>query len=197
MSSQVGYTTTPSGGFFEFGTNTDNQIGALYTMPTPGGLITALHAYCAVYNGFSAASGYLVLWDGSGNVLASVGVTIPASAAWVTATLATPYFVASGSSIFIGWAAPAASGFYAEYNSVSGAAIDYNYDSGTIPGNLGTSHTRVSNEQIGAYADYTPSEAKVWNGTSWVYGAVKVWNGTSWVAGAVKVWNGSSWVSAS
>lgn len=148
-----GYSTTPTFGWFQEGASTGNQIGALFSMPSPGGSVTALSAYAGTYSG-SSTSGYLVMWSGSGTVLASVAVTIPGSPAWVSGTLSSSVYVASGQSVFIGWATPASVGFKAEYNSVGGASLDWN-ESASIPGSL-AGHTNVTGEQLGAYATYTP-----------------------------------------
>ncbi len=187
-----GYSTTPTYGYIE-AAPTGAQAAGAATMPSPGGIVTSVSCYCGVFSGQAAASGYLCMWSSSGSLLASGAATIPASPAWVTATLSTATYVASGVSVFLGWQTPGISGYYAEFNSVSGATMDLGSNS-TIPGAL-ANITQHTNDQLGAYATYTPGGAQVWNGTAWQSVATYVWNGTQWVSVVPQVWNGTTWVS--
>lgn len=195
--SNVGYSTTPTYGFYKSAAHTGMQAAALATMPTPGGLITSISCYAGTYSG-SSASGYLCLWDISFNLLASVAVTIPGSLAWVSGTLATPYFIASGTQFYIGYHVSGTAGYNAEYDSVGGATMILAWDN-AVPGSL-TNRTTYSNNQLGAYATYTPAEGWVNTGTSgspnWVSGAVYINTGTSaspvWTAAENVVNTGTS-----
>lgn len=186
----VGSTLTPSGAsYVEVATPAGQQVAGLFTMPTPGGLITSISAYAGSDGG---TSGWVCIWNGAGTLLGSVAVTLNnGSAGWVTGTLATSVFVAGGSSLYIGW--QSANGYYFTWYSTSGTT--YTGYNSTNPGNLANGGTGAY--LAGAYATYTPTGAKVWNGTTWADAAAKVWNGTTWAAAEVSVWNGTTWAPAS
>ncbi len=188
-----GYTTTPTYGYIE-AAPTGGQAAGSATMPSPGGIVTSVSCYCGVYSGQAATSGYLCMWSDTGSLLASGAATIPASPAWVTATIPST-FVGSGVAVFLGWQTSGSAGYYATYNSVSGAAMDLGSNS-TIPGAL-ANFTQYANDQLGAYATYTPGGAQIWTGSQWQTVTTYVWNGTQWVAIAPQVWNGTQWVTVS
>ena len=190
----VGYTTTPTYGYFSEGSGIGNQVGCAFTMPS-GGLITAISCYAATYANSETPN--LCIWDSSGNLLASVAAssTISAGApAWVSGTLATPLFVANGSTIYIGWSCAVADGFYAEYDNTSNT-IHWGEQT-SPPGTLGST---VATGSLGAYATYTPSQAYVNTGTPsspvWTPAAVVVNTGTpsspAWSAAAIYVNTGT------
>jgi hypothetical protein len=189
----VGYTGSPSA-LTDYSTHAGAQFGQLLTMPTGGGLITELSVYARTDSG-SAHAGYLVLWDGSGNVLASHSCTIPGSIAYINETLATPYFMAGGTNFFVGvqTSDTGASGLYMQYNSTSGT-VDFGYNSGA-PSALANFGSPDTNRELGAYVTYNPGGAWVWDGSNWNAGEVVVWDGSNWNPGAlgVQVWDGSNW----
>lgn len=199
----LGNTATPSYGWAEYGINTTNQIGQPYTMPNPGGLISAIHGYWAAES--ASGTGYVCIWNASGTLLGSVAVTVstgsnsPGGQAWNSATLGTPVFVAGGATFYIGWWMPQSSGMVWSYNNDSNHPSE-NAAPGS-PGSLSTgSHDTYGS--IASYVDYTPTGAWVYDGSQWNAGPVYVNTGTSgspvWTAvSGLQVWNGSSWVNAS
>ncbi len=197
----LGYTTTPSHFQFGEGFNIGDQIGLAATMPSPGGVITVLHAFAQSFNGTNTMT--LVVWDASGNVLASgtaSAASSPSSGAWVTTTLGTPLFVASSATIYIGFANPnntsGNSGFVAEYDQ-AGGTTKWNQQS-SAPGNLltGTNATNLTNTNIGAYADYTPAGMYVRRSGVWTAAPVYVRRSGAWVQATVYVRRSGVWVAA-
>lgn len=197
--STVGDGATPGHNWFEQGVNTPpNIVASGYTMPSPGGTIYKLWAYFGLVAG-GPATAYLCMWDASGSLLGSVGVSVAngsASAggqAWNGANLATPVFVASGATVYFGFAVSESNGFYTTDES-SGSSIWTTNSSvpNSLNGNSSTGHFA-----IGAYAEYFPGVIHVWNGSSWLNGEVQVWNGSAWAnPTGILVWNGSAWVNA-
>lgn len=166
MSSQVGNSSTPSGtSWFEEGVNTGDQVATAFTMPSPGGFLTTLHAYAATFTG--TATPELCVWDNSGSLLASVAASSSVSAgapAWVSGTLlGNGQFIAGGVTIYLGWTCPAANGFYAAYNS--GGSGRWNEQSSPPGGLTGGSNVNTWTGTLGTYADYTPAGIYVNTGT--------------------------------
>jgi hypothetical protein len=195
--STLGYTGSPGSSNTDFSTYAGAQYGQELTMPTGGGLITDLHVYAQTESGSSHA-GYLVLWSSGGSVLASHSCTIPGSIAYINETLATPYFMAGGTTFFVGVQTTdtGTSGLYMQYNSTSGT-IDWGHNSGA-PSSL-ANILQDTSRQLGAYVTYNPGGAWIWNGSAWVIGECVINQGTpaspNWQPGALgmQVYNGSTW----
>ncbi len=187
--STVGYTTTPTNGFTEDASNTGDQVAGKFTMPGAG-VITSISCYCATYPGQGAQTGYLCIWSSAGALLTSQSATIPSSPAWVTATLNNNIWLASGTVIYIGWQITGTHGYYCKHDTANND-LTFGH-SATIPGAL--ANTSSTSATPGAYATYSPGQAKVWNGTAWVACGVLVWTGSYWQLVAPKVWNGTTWV---
>jgi hypothetical protein len=189
----TGTTSTNS----DFGTFSGQQAASWFAMPSPGGSITDIHVYARTESGSSHA-GYVCIWDNSGNLLTSASCTIPGSEGWFSGTLGTPYFIASGTDIWIGvqTSDTSTSGVFAHFNNSGSSTVDFAHNA-TRPGAL-TNIVQHTSQVMGAYANYTPSEAWIWNGSAWVPGEVVVWNGSSWANPTeLAVWSGSAWVQAS
>lgn len=161
--------TIPSSGFAFQGLNVNTQAWSTYTMPTPGGWITQLHAYFDAE--VASGNGKLVLWDGSGNVITSVAVnSIPVGSnsnggqAWHHAVLATPVYVKGGVTISIGFWMPGASGFV--ISSLPSGTSSWNGVGFTGPGNQGGSGS-TGIAAIGSFADYTPNKVKIRRSGVW------------------------------
>jgi hypothetical protein len=193
----VGNTTAPGSSYSDYSNHTGAQAGSYFVMPSSGGLITDLHVYCKTYSGSSEA-GWLCLWNGSGSLLASASCTVPGSMGWVAATLSSPYFISSNSGIFIGVQVDSTAGVSIYYQSASSPdVVDIGYNT-TIPSALANFVQESANgghNSMGAYADYTPGGAWVWDGSNWNAGECVVWDGSNWNPGAlgVQVWDGSNW----
>ncbi len=185
--STVGNTATPNGSSYgEVGSPAGQQVAGLFTMPSPGGLISSISAYAGSDGG---TSGWVCIWNGSDVLLGSKAVTLTnGGATWVTGTLSTPVFVASGASLYIGW--QSANGYYFAWDGTAGTT--YTGYNATMPGNLANGGN--GSYLISAYATYTPAGANVWTGSAWTACPVSVWNGTAWVNASVAVWNGTQWV---
>lgn len=169
--STVGNTTNPTFGFVFTGTN--NEMGERFTMPSPGGLITNLHGYFSVNSG-GPVTGYLCLWDASGNLLADTAVSVAngtqsaGGQTWHTAALASSVYVASGATIYLGFWVPKSNGLiFSTYSTSSTEYWNGSFATGG-PGALGT--TSTGHHDFGAYADYTPSVAHVRRSGAWVSG---------------------------
>lgn len=196
----VGNTSAPSTNY-DYGTYSGQQAASWFAMPSPGGSITDIHVYAKTESG-SSHSGYVCIWDDSGNLLTYASCTIPGSEGWFSGTLGTPYFIASGTAIWIGvqTSDTSTSGVYIHYNSSGSSTVDMAHNS-TRPGAL-ASITQHTSSVMGVYADYTPSEGWIWNGSSWVAGEVVINTGTSgspvWSnPTGLDAYSGSSWVQAS
>lgn len=197
----VGNTNTPGAGgnFFFQGVNTPpNQVATLFTMPSPGGLITDLNAYFSTEaNG--TATCWLMLWDGAGNILADPAVSVAQGSnslggqAWHSASI-TPVYVAAGASIFIGFSVPQHNGFVTSTES-SGSSL-WNTTASPPAGFTGNSSTGF--HAIGAYADFTPLTARVRRSGVWVAtGSVFVRRSGVWTqATRLRVRRSGVWVDA-
>lgn len=201
--STVGNTSTPSFGNQWLGTNQQNQVWSTFTMPSPGGTITALHAYFDLNSG--TGTPYCCLWDGSGNLLASVSLGSMSGTGnhsiggqtWHSGTLSSGVFVASGATISLGFYFPQANGGTWSFNN-SGSS-SYNTQASGPGSQSGSGST--GDGSIGAYADYTPGGAAYVNvGTqtspNWTQGLVYINTGSSgspvWTPAVVYANTGSS-----
>ncbi|GEM_PF-5282277 len=197
---QVGNSSTPGSIYFFQGVNTPpNQVATAFTMPASGGLITNLHAYFATEaNG--TATCWLCLWDGSGNLLGSVAVSVPQGTnsvggqAWHTGALATPVYVSGGSTIYIGFSVPEHNGFVTTTES-TGSSV-WNTDA-SPPGSL-SGFSSTGFHALGAYADYQPVSARVRRSGAWVQtGLIYVRRSGVWTqATRVRVRRSGAWVDA-
>ena len=156
-----GYTSVPSYGFISSGTN---NIGAFYAgaFPSPGGYVNQLSVYAATYTG--SGTGYLCIWDASGNLLFSTSVAVTTTLGWLNSATGLSYYVPSGTGIFIGLMTPTANGIYVEYAAVSGDKWDLGSNA-TVPGAI-TSSTSETGEAMGAYVTYTPLAVPTISSTS-------------------------------
>lgn len=201
----LGNTTTPAHNWFEQGVNTPpNQVATAYTMPSPGGTITELHAYFSLVAG-SGATAFICMWDASGHTILNFwsGAVATGSAStggqqWNGGLTNTPVFVSAGTVVYIGFSVQQANGFITTDES-SGSSIWNTVAPGAAPGDLGAGFSSTGHFAIGSYAVYTPASAWVWNGSLWVSASeVDGYNGSTWGASTgIQVWNGSSWVDAS
>ncbi len=182
--STVGNTATP-GNAWHYVVSNNYQAASSFTMPTPGGLVTELYGFFAAES--ASGTGYVAMWNSSGSVLASasvgtvaVGTNTVGGQAWHSATLSTAVFVASGSTIYLGFWMPSASGLLWT-DEASGGTGDYYIGGSSGPTAL--SGGSADGNAVAAYAVYTPAEAWVNTGTpsapAWTAGAVYVNTGTA------------------
>lgn len=191
----VGNTATPTAGFVFRGINVQNQCWSTFTMPTPGGWITALQVYfdaeAAVGNGF------LVLWDGSGNVLGTIAVnSIPVGSnsaggqAFHSGTFSTPIYVKGGSTISIGFWMPQSSGFVT--SSESGGTSSLNTSAGAPGSQSGSASTGIG--ALGANGTYTPNLKKIWRSGAWAEDIRMIRRSSVNKPGTPrKIWRGGAW----
>lgn len=193
--STVGNTATPAQGYY-YDSGVASCRGSRFTMPSPGGFISTLHAYFDAYN--SSATGYVCLWNSSGTLLASASVgTVPTAGAsiggqaWHQATLSSPVYVASGATIYIGFSLPQSAGAVWTWENAGGNV--YYANSGS-PGSLSTSATYSTTGPLGAYGDYTAGSIYASDGTTEQAGVlIYASNGSAWQQCAVYCSDGSAW----
>ncbi len=184
--STVGNTATPNGISYGEVATAGSQVAGLFTMPSPGGIITSVSAYAGSDGG---TSGYVMVWGQGGSKLGHGAVTLTnGGAGWVTANMVTSFFVAGGTNIYIGW--QSANGYYFAWDGTAGTT--YTGYNAAVPGNLANGGT--GSYLISAYATYTPAGANVWTGSAWTACPVSVWTGSQWANASVAVWNGTTWV---
>lgn len=189
--STFGNTTTPAAGWELVG-SAGSAAATSFTGPSTGAIVTTLHGYFDAGSG--NPTGYLVIWDNSGNVLGSVNIgTLPVGSqsaggqAWHSGTLGTPVTLTASQVVWLGFVASANLLFSSETGGSSYKVAM------TSPASF-TGQVTTGIGAVGAYADYTPPGGKVWNGSAWTAIPPKVWNGSAWVQSNGKVWNGSAWV---
>lgn len=198
----VGNNTTPTHNWFEQGVNTPpNQVYTSYTMPSGGGTITQLFGYFVLVAG-SGSTAFVCVWNASGSTIlcfwsgaVPTGSTGAGNQQWNGGNVNSPTFIAGGTVIVIGFSVQQANGFIASDES-SGSSSWNTVAAGSAPGPL-TGGSSSGFNAVGAYANYTPGEGWVWNGSAWVNGPIVVWNGSAWAnPTGIQVWNGSAWVNA-
>jgi hypothetical protein len=193
---QFGDSTTPTAGYDYPGT-TGYAAASQFTMPAEGGLITELHGYFDAVSG--SPQGWVCMWSSGGTLLASQsvgnlndGTVVAGGQQWYGAILSTPYYLAGGTTVWLGFVSAGSLVFSSETGGSS------NYKGMTSPGSFsGSSSTGIGT--VGAYAVYTPGNAYTWNGSSWVAGGLPeiCTVGTTFTGGVPYVWDGSSWVQGS
>jgi hypothetical protein len=149
------------GRYWYSGTNTQDQIAFLGTMPADG-YITAASFNATGVGGTAAGTG--MVWSGTGTILyQGGGVTLPEGAsstgaltvansqAWNTDSGGTPVLVRAGTSIYIGWwRNPSATVAWPAANSGT------EYVQSTTSGSPTTFSPSTQAGAIGAYITYTP-----------------------------------------
>lgn len=190
--------------WFLQGINVNNACYSNYTMPTGGGLVTAISAYFDVDTG-GPVTCYVCVWNsGTGALLASQSIaSVPngsqnaSGQAWHTGNLNTGVYIAGGVGIDIGFWVPQANGFVCTCSG-SGSSF-YQVNAGSSPSGLGAGSS-TGHTTIGSYITYTPG-GSFWinTGTSgapvWTVGQVQVNTGTPgapvWTAGETVVNTGT------
>jgi hypothetical protein len=179
--STLGNTGTPSSGWLWPGSG--YAAATSFTTPSGGGiLISTLHGYLDSASGSS--TGYLCVWDNSGNLLASVNVGTLAVGSqsaggqqWYSGNLSSPVYVAGSTAIWIG--------FYATgsllFSSESGGSSNTKSMGSGGPGSFsGSSSSGIGG--VGAYVVYTNAGAWVNTGTPsspvWTAGPIQINTGT-------------------
>jgi hypothetical protein len=172
------------------GDNFENQVASPITMPSPG-KITEIWIHGGGY-GLTAYT-YHCVWEVAGALVGRSGtINWEDGRRWEGAT-GLSISVAKKSYWLGFYCSPTYERQWSEAGNGSGTQYRKTTTSGVVGMDSSTEHN--AENAICAYAIYSPTGMKVWNGSSWVQGTVKVWNGSSWVdAKSVKVWNGSSWV---
>lgn len=179
------------------GLNTLNQVGmGTFSMPEAG-RINQLSAYFGGHTG--AVTARLVLWDGSGAIVAQSGSFSAAKGSGASGgqawqTQAVPDVLAvSGASYYIGWWRDPAHD--AEWSSAAGGTwLDDTNTSGSpgpftgLTGNGGS---------VGAFATYVPLRCYVRRSGSWVASWPGVRRSGSWAYPPVYVRRSGSWVQVS
>lgn len=175
------------------GINYENQIASdLITMPESG-VIQRVGVYVGGRGG--AISGYVCVWDASGNLIRQVAVTFPAGSdatggqSWTEVAI-DPITAQAGFQYRVGWwRDPSGSAVW----SYGGSGSHWHLTATSGPTSFGG--TQDSGGRIGAYLVYTAgSGVKRWDGSRWVKHPVKRWDGTAWRWHPVKRWDGSKWV---
>jgi len=130
-----------------------------YTMPGVGGVATAVVIYVGNAPGYSGASYYASIWEGSTLVAhsaATSGLPTGSPAAggqsWQTLSLTSPYFLAGGTSYQFGWQRTTGASSGSVWSSNTGGTGYTSYEA-SPPGNLGSTTTVGA---PGAYVIYTP-----------------------------------------
>lgn len=167
--STLGDTTTPTAGWdwpgsgYEFATS--------YNTPSGGGiLITEIHAYFDSPSG--ASTGYVCVWDNSGNLLASasVGALSAGSASaggqsWHGATLSTPLYVGPSTTIWIGGYGTGNVVFSSEVGGTSSIKSVGSGGPGSFSGHAGSGIGKA-----GSYVVYGPAGGRVRRSSAWSVG---------------------------
>lgn len=209
--STLGNQTTPASGFQFIGSS--QAAASQFVMPSGGGVVTQINGYFDSEN--SSQTGYLCVWDNSGNLLvASSGFGVNNKAGsgaggqdWWSASV-TPTYVPAGT-IWIGFLATGSLVFSSENAGTStGVANTSNIKGMSSPSSFaGSSGSAVG--AVGAYITYTPGGIiRVNTGTpgapNWALTQLKVNTGTSgspvWTFARVRVNQGTpgtpNWVDA-
>jgi hypothetical protein len=203
--STLGKTTAPTGathGWIQ-ATNTQNQVGMLFTMPAGGGTFTSVSFWAAGDSGTHDTI-YGCIWDSSGSLLArGSGVDTSngqASApggpnSFYTDTLQSALFVSGGTQIFIGWHAVNGSTRDWAYN-----ASDHSPDARARTSSSSTPNTFAGNAAqspagaVAAYGTYQPGTARAYDSAAFQAAtAVWAWDGSTWRGCAVWAYDGSAW----
>jgi hypothetical protein len=175
----LGKTTTPTWPTFGWIQQSQKAVAIAETVPSPGAVFTSV-TFWASCDGGTADYIWGCIWDSSGNilrygsgVLTTGGITGSGhvgATQWYTDTLSSPLFVASGTSILIGW----------QPNS-STHTTDWAYNGGDhspnavwstasgTPGNH-TFTTQSPNGAVAVYATYTPAGGYVSRSGIWTAG---------------------------
>src|SRR6185369_16167442 len=120
----LGKTTAPNGATHGLIQDNSKQVAMLFTMPSPGGLITSVSFWAATK---TPNSDYIwgVVWDSSGNVLGYGNGVLTSggqasnpggSGQFYTDTFNTPLWIPAGTQIYLGWQTNSAVTFTWAYN---------------------------------------------------------------------------------
>jgi hypothetical protein len=172
-------------------------FGSQYTMPSPGGLITNLHAFFDTIGG-SGAQGWLCIWsDATGALLVNVGIGIISNGTavaggqqWWTSAVTPGVFIPGGTSIWIGGYCNQGTVF----SSGVGGSSQIKSMGTSGPGSF-SGHISSGIGTAGAYADYTPGNLHLMRSSAWTTGDSGIMRVGSFGSGATGwVMRGGVWV---
>ena len=184
--------TAPSTGYF-FDNTGNSQYGTKFFASFPGGLVTEIHVYFA--GNLASVSAEFCIWDGGDNLLYSSGSQGIGSGTQNIGGQAWQPYTIPGGGVYIGPNSALRIGFWTSGHVVwtYDSSGSVNYQRTGSAGNFVSGGSEGAGN-FGAYIVYTPGNAWVWNGSTWVAGGLpNVYDGTNQNGGVPYVWDGTTW----